>query len=289
MVSRGAADVGVTMGDDPTARTRTDHEGYFELHVRLPPNAADTDTQVTLCIGEDPSLLAGPPVQTIVHRPSEGTERLIVSDVDDTILPMAAFGGLRATATVLFGDAISRQPFPGVGPFFRGLRAGARGIHRNLHYFVSSSPWNVYGILIEFLRVQQIPVDALLLRSWGGGGPFLRRPRSHRSHKSAHIDRILRVHAGLPVILVGDSSAEDPEIYRDVITRHPGRVAAIYIRDVGNPRRAREVEALAEDCRESGTDLVLAANTGAMADHASSRGWISAAAFASVRAELASA
>ena len=286
MISRGAAGVTVATPEDHEASAVTDREGYFELDVAAPVAASRTgDIAVTLHIAEDARQVTGSPARTIVPRPGPRTERLIVSDVDDTLLPMAAYGWLRAMITVLFGDAFSRRPFPGVGPFFRGLRDGANGVHRNLHYYVSSSPWNVYGILIEFLRVQEIPFDALFLRSWRGR--FLPRPpRTHRTHKRRHIDRILRCNEGIPVILVGDSSAEDPEIYRDVVERHPGRVAAIYIRDVGRGGRASRIAELAAQCRSSGTVLLLAPDTGPMAEHAARNGWISDHACAQVRAEL---
>jgi phosphatidate phosphatase APP1 len=35
-------------------------------------------------------------------------------------------------------------------------------------------------------------------------------------------------------VLVGDSGEHDPAIYRSIARAHPGRVRAIYIRDVGN-------------------------------------------------------
>jgi phosphatidate phosphatase APP1 len=52
-----------------------------------------------------------------------------------------------------------------------------------------------------------------------------------------------------PVVLVGDSGEQDPEVYRALAAEFPGRVQAIYIRRVGpasDPARF-EGELLFED------------------------------------------
>ena len=50
----------------------------------------------------------------------------------------------------------------------------------------------------------------------------------------------------LGVVLVGDCGERDPEIYRQVVLRHPGRVFAVYVRDVA-PERHDAVRAISEE------------------------------------------
>ena len=54
----------------------------------------------------------------------------------------------------------------------------------------------------------------------------------HRGHKLKEIKQILLAYPTLNFVLVGDSGQEDPDIYREVVKQFPGRILAIYIRDV---------------------------------------------------------
>src|SRR3546814_6066391 len=61
-----------------------------------------------------------------------------------------------------------------------------------------------------------------------------------KDHKLALIRNMLELYDQFPFVLIGDSGQRDPEIYAQVVREHPGRVAAIYIRDVTrNPERDR--------------------------------------------------
>ena len=84
----------------------------------------------------------------------------------------------------------------------------------------------------------------------------------------------------MPFVLIGDSGQHDPEIYAEIVARHPGRVRAVYIRDVRarGPERAAEVAAMAEALRAAGAHLVLAADSAAIAEDAARLGLISAGA-----------
>ena len=108
----------------------------------------------------------------------------------------------------------------------------------------------------------------------------------HASHKVAAIARIAELYPRLPLILIGDSGQEDPEIYREIVRRYPARVLAIYIRNVTpDPARSAAIRALADEVREAGSTLILADDTLAAARHAAERGWIAREALEDVAAE----
>ena len=82
----------------------------------------------------------------------------------------------------------------------------------------------------------------------------------------------------LPFVLIGDSGQRDPEIYAQVVREHPGRVLAIYIRNVSrDPARQRAIEDLAVEVVEAGSTLLLASDSMAMARHAAEHGLIAPA------------
>jgi phosphatidate phosphatase APP1 len=90
----------------------------------------------------------------------------------------------------------------------------------------------------------------------------------------------------LPFILIGDTSQKDPEIYREIVKAYPGRVMAIYIRNVDpNPERSAAVQALAEEVLKDGSTMVLADDSAAAARHAAEQGWIMPEALPAVHEE----
>jgi phosphatidate phosphatase APP1 len=106
----------------------------------------------------------------------------------------------------------------------------------------------------------------------------------HHDHKLGIIRTLLKTYPGLPFVLIGDSGEEDPEIYHQAAIEHPGRVRAIYIRDVTSPERDREVHAIAEKLRRHGVEMVLTGDTGRAAEHAAGIGLIPPKAVDRVRA-----
>ena len=78
--------------------------------------------------------------------------------------------------------------------------------------------------------------------------------RSHE-HKLGPIRRILETYPALSFVLLGDSGQQDPELYLRVLREHPGRICAIYIRDVSATRRDRQVDELAAAAQAVGVAM----------------------------------
>jgi phosphatidate phosphatase APP1 len=214
--------------------------------------------------------------------PPASAEYGVISDMDDTVLQSNVTNFIRAARVTLLENARTRLPFPGVAGFYRALAAGSTGAGANPIFYVSSSPWNFYDVIADFLEIQDIPEGPLLLRNWDLGPSLLRNAR----HKSEYIAEILATYPSLRFILIGDSTQEDPEIYTDVVAGHPERILAVYIRNVHpHPERSAAVQQLARRVAEAGSTLVLADDTLTVASHAAAHGWISQEALPSIREE----
>ena len=112
-------------------------------------------------------------------------------------------------------------------------------------------------------------------RSCCGIGISARRYFRTPLTRSGVIREILASYPSLPFILIGDSAQEDPEIYAEVVATHPGRILAVYIRNVNqHPEDSPAIRALMERIAAAGSALVLADDTLAAARHAASHGWI---------------
>ena len=204
----------------------------------------------------------------------------VISDIDDTVLQTGATSLRSLAKQVLFGNAYTRLPFEGVAAFYEALGRGSAGT-RNPLFYVSSSPWNLYDVLTEFMALNRIPLGPILLRDWGVSATEL-LPTTHGEHKRAAIRQILETYPKLPFILIGDSGQEDPEIYHEVVHDFPGRILGIYIRDVADAERRESVQKLASKLKADGSTLMLTQDTAAAAEHALAQGWTTAAAAAEV-------
>ena len=209
----------------------------------------------------------------------------VISDLDDTVIQSRISNFLQAVRTVMLGNARTRLPFPGVAAFYQALQRGGDGSRHNPIFYVSSSPWNIYDIIADFMDLQNIPVGPILLRDWDIELSAL-SPNRLRGHKEPLIREILDLYPGLPFVLIGDNSQKDPEIYRSILDDYPGRILAIYIRNIeDHPERSASVKALAEEVLSAGSTLVLADDSFAAATHAAEHGWITRESLPSVRQE----
>jgi phosphatidate phosphatase APP1 len=227
---------------------------------------------------------AASPASALALVPAAGAAYGVISDLDDTVIQSHVTNFLRAARTLLLDNARTRLPFPGVAAFYQALHAG-NGSARNPIYYVSSSPWNLYSLLTEFLDLQGIPMGPLMLRDWDLDRRMMGSDR-HQSHKGEIIREIVALHPTLPFILIGDSGQQDPEIYKAIVEEFPDRILAVYIRNIQrDPERIAAVNALADEVRAARSTLVLADDTLAAARHAAEQGWIPASALAGIGEE----
>jgi phosphatidate phosphatase APP1 len=125
-------------------------------------------------------------------------------------------------------------------------------------------------MLEDFLDVHGVPAGPLFLKDWSPT-----TLRDHDRHKLGVIRMLLATYTDLPFILIGDSGERDPEIYRQVVREYPGRVRAIYIRDVTTRERDAAVHAIADELKNIGVEMLLTADTVEAAEHAAEKGLIS--------------
>jgi phosphatidate phosphatase APP1 len=261
----------------------TDRDGYFRVHMRPaqlpPPNCLWHRVDLHLVSPVD----ADAKTEGDLFVPPSTSRYVVISDIDDTVMYTGVANKVEMLWRLFVQGARSRVAFPGVAAFYNALHRGASGAELNPMLYVSRGPWSLYEVLDEFFNLHGIPVGPILfLREWGLS---LRHPlpRRAKDHKLALIRHMLSLYRDLPFILIGDSGQRDPEIYAQLVREHPGRVLAIYIRNVSrHPARPRAIEALAREVVEAGRSLLLAADSFAMAEHAAERGLISAEALSEI-------
>ena len=265
--------------------TRSDKGGYFSFDIAPGDAVGDGWQTVELTLPDNPGD-DGQPVRVLadVMVPPRTARFGIISDIDDTVLWTNVTNKLNMAMMLARSNSHTRKPFKGVSAFYRALTQGAGGNEGNPVFYVSSSPWHLFGPLVEFLRLQGIPVGPLLLRELGMREVF--KLTSHGNHKLGKIELILSFYPDMQFVLIGDSSEQDPEIYAEVVRRHPTSVRVIYIRNVNpDPTRIEALDRLIEEVSATGTQLILAPDSVFAAAHAAAEGLIQVDRLASVRAD----
>jgi phosphatidate phosphatase APP1 len=247
----------------------TDDEGYFELEL-APGHGSrgwlQTELEVVAAAvrGLVPVRASG---ELLVPDPQ--AELGVISDIDDTVLQTHVTQKLKMMWVTLSGSAYTRAPFEGTSELYRALALGSSGRGNNPVFYVSKSPWNLYDFLVDFLEHQGLPRGPLLLRDIG------LREAPPLDHKSAALRLLFDTYPSLPFVLVGDSGERDAEIYVETAQRYPGRVRAIYIRDLdGSHADGSSAPELRARARSSGAELLWVAHAREALQHARTLGLV---------------
>ena len=259
-----------------------DSEGYFthELPLAVPVAKTDAWHAVHLHLLEPALGQPQPFAEAQVLVPPPTARYGVISDIDDTILETHATSLLRSALVTLLANAATRTPFPGVAALYQALQAGANGNGRNPIFYVSSSPWNLYDFLVEFMQLNGIPAGPIFLRDYGLS--TITTALSHQV-KLEPMRWVLDTYPDLPFVLMGDSGQRDPELYSQLLQAYPDRIKAIYIRDVSDDKRDAAVDALADEAAMLGVPMFRAADSAAMAASAAELGLVTPAAADAVR------
>ena len=247
-----------------------DEEGFFDLRFELAEPLGESTAWHPVEVELVWPLTRGPGARARgnVLVPA-GARFGVISDLDDTVVRSSVTDLLKMARIALLSNAYTRLPFEGVADFYRALQLGPGGEDFNPIFYVSSSPWNLYDMLEEFLDVHGVPAGPLFLKDWS-----FTAVRDHDVHKLGVIRTLLATYPNLPFVLIGDSGERDPEIYRQVVHEHPGRVQTVYIRDVTTKERDAAVHKIADELRDIGVEMLLTADTAEAAEHAADRGLI---------------
>lgn len=178
---------------------------------------------------------------------------MVVSDLDDTVLETGVADTWSMLQRTFTSGPGQRVVTDGAATFFTALTRAddlgeVRAEPRNPVFYLSSSPWNLHGLLERVLAHRGMPEGPLLLNDWGFTREYsLKAPAL--VHKAEAIRHLLELYPDLPLLLVGDSGEQDPEVYAGIARDHPGRVLGIVIRDLpGQPTGDRLANAGVPTC-----------------------------------------
>ena len=205
---------------------RSQPNGHFRTTVRIPrqqlPDAnGGTWVKVDTVLPAGDARVFQGQVQLL---PSHGIS--VISDIDDTIKHSQVLDKKALLANTFL------RPYQAVTGMPQAYRAWSeRGWA--LHY-VSSSPWQLYPSLSEFLAQQGFPAGSWHLRDFRfKDQSFFNLFASSIKTKTPVIEGILQAYPQRRFVLVGDAGEQDPQIYAAIAQRFPQQIAHVFIRDLG--------------------------------------------------------
>jgi phosphatidate phosphatase APP1 len=219
-----------------TLATVTDEEGYFEfeLPVDKPLPATTQWEQVTLATPGREAQAAR--IDVPVLAPGTDGNWGIISDIDDTVIETGATDFVKNWRRVLIERPQDRLAVPGASKLYRIIARDHASPARPFFY-VSSSPWNLYGFITEFMELNAIPHGPMFLKDYGIDSNRL-IDAGHDAHKLAAIEAVLAFYPDFRFLLIGDNGQRDVAIYAAAVERFGSRVAGVFIRDVDGSCRS---------------------------------------------------
>lgn len=141
---------------------------------------------------------------------------LIVTDVDDTVKVTDVLNKKNTIYNALF----SKAAFSGMSELYRQLNT-----KENTFYYISGSPTFIEERVSSFLEFNDFPQRTNLILKKG-----LRTPTY--DYKVTAITKLIQETNPDKVILIGDDTEFDPEVYETISKNFPSKVESIYIRAI---------------------------------------------------------
>lgn len=269
---------------DAEAEVTTDAEGYYRATLQpssRPCSGPWDNAAVSLADG---TLLTPQPVLQVPAAAGVG----IISDIDDTVLHSSITDWKTAAQLTFLHNARTRKPLQGVAALYQALRGGPAGGAHNPLFYVSSSPWNLYDLLDDFIELNGLPAGPIFLRDLGLDATKFIKSEGH-GHKLERVRDLVGRMPHLRWVLLGDSGQADAELYAEAAREFGERIVAIYIRDVDpadDSDRDAGVDGHIESVAGTGVPMLRAPHSHAMAVHAAALGLVAPGAVPAVDREI---
>jgi len=202
---------------------RSKSSGLFQCRLDLPRSQLDSHRECS--IQWDNGIR---PISSQVFL-ADDTGVSVITDIDDTIKQTDVCSRrkmLRRTFaepfTAIDGMAEIYQEWASRGAMF---------------HYVSSSPWQIYDSLNEFLRAAEFPVGSMHLKWFRLRDELIKKWLIiRRKSKFGVINNMVKRMPYRHFVLVGDSGEKDPEMYAKIASKYPKQIVRICIRQIdANP------------------------------------------------------
>lgn len=174
----------------------------------------------------------------------------LISDIDDTIKRSNISSGAKEIFRNTFVRELGDLTIDGVKEWYNKMHDMGVKIH-----YCSNSPWQLFPVLASFFKLQGLPPGSLHLKQYSGMLQGIFEPVAER--KKSTLNRLLDDFPSRQFILVGDSGEADLEVYTELALSYPGRILAVFIRDVTSPEETKFFDSGFDPIRRKASSTTL--------------------------------
>jgi hypothetical protein len=203
---------------------KSEPNGHFQAVLSLPEKLVDgaTSSQIAYKLVLRPNDERNFEGKSLVVS-DQGVS--VISDVDDTVKLSYVTDHKRLFESSFFSDFAPVEGMPEL--YQKWHQQGAK-----FHY-VSSSPWQLYEPLQEFMLDHGFPEATMSLKKIRfKDETFFNLFKSATKTKPQAINAIIKRYPNRQYILLGDSGEKDAQVYAQIANEHPEKIKKIVIRNV---------------------------------------------------------
>jgi len=207
--------------DGEKHEVQTDSHGGFEACVET---TSPNDLKFLERDGETPiSLLHSYPHEFDFSK----ARYMVISDIDDTILVSKSALFFSKLWLMLFRQTAKRNFVEETEQAYRKL------LKTKVPFaYVSASEYNLFSIISNFVTFHELPLGPILLRPMQRWKNVV-KSKDRQTYKIDRIEQLIEQFPETRFVLFGDDSQHDPQVFGQIIERHPKNIHAVYLRKTG--------------------------------------------------------
>ncbi|KQS31279.1 App1 family protein [Dyadobacter sp. Leaf189] len=258
-----------------TAETTAEADGYFRFQVPFTESMPSGWHTFEVSVDEEVNGKKYQATSTEEFFLPYKTSYGLISDIDDTFLISHSRRSFRKLFVLLARNVQARKPFDDVVKHYQLLSFASRTHPQkesNIFFYVSSSEWNLYDMIVRFAELNGLPKAILKLKKIKSGlDDFVMTGAGSHVHKLRKIHNIINFYPELQFILLGDDSQKDPEIYEEICRTFPTNIRAVYIRQT-RKRSRPDTTVLIKSIQDQGIDACYFAHSNKAIIHSLDQG-----------------
>lgn len=209
--------------------------GHFDCMAKLNTSAV-LDQQKPVWVSYDVELKSGDQRKFVGESqllPPQGVS--VISDIDDTIKDSHVANKKELLKNTFLKEFHAVQ---GMAHVYRQWQTQGAAFH-----YLSSSPWQLYPALSEFIQDNKYPKGDFYLRLFRiKDKSFYELFASPFEYKTNTLEGIISRYPQRKFILVGDSTESDAEVYSHIAKKYPQQIIKILIRNAPQGHDLQEIE-----------------------------------------------
>lgn len=203
---------------------KSEPNGHFKSVIAIPESEIDAETAKYI---EFDLVLRPSDERHFVGKSLVINDRgvSVISDIDDTVKLSYVTDHKKLFESSFFNDF---KPVEGMPELYQAWQKQAVRFH-----YVSSSPWQLYEPLQEFMQQHGFPDATFSLKMVRlKDQSFFNLFKSATKTKPQAVEALLKHYPNRRFILLGDSGEKDAQVYAQIANEYPQQIAKIYIRNI---------------------------------------------------------